>query len=214
MKKKPKKVIVIGAANPTIIRLIEDINRAEIDRLSIIGFIDSRHEALGADFYGFPVLGGFESISSFERDEIHLTNTIAGDLAVRRQTTEHFIRLGYSFLNLIHPTVNLNRVTIGDGNLVYENATLHPFVTLGSHNVVSSNSGIAHETRLGDFVFIGPAAYVCGKCTVSSGAYVGVGAKILPRLTLGPDSVIGAGSVVVKSVPAAEMHIGVPARVV
>lgn len=212
MSKEASELIVIGAANPTIIRLIEDINQVGNEQFNIVGFLDNRFDRNGGNFYGFPVLGGFSDVSQFNKKKYVLINTIAGSSSSRRMTTEYFLLQGYSFANVVHPSVNVARVSMGVGNLIYENAMLHPFVTLGSHNVISSNSGIAHETELADYVFLGPASYVCGKCKVGTGAYIGVGAKILPRLSIGINSVVGAGAVVTQSVPDSEMHLGVPAR--
>lgn len=206
------QLIIVGAATPTIIRVIDDINQSGKNKFHIVGFLDNRHKEIGDSFFNFPILGGFESIKKFDKKNVVLINTIASGAALRRITTEYFLKIGYRFSNIIHPTVNLQSVVVGDGNLIYENAMIHPFVSIGNHNVISSNCGIAHETELTDYVIVGPASYICGKCKIASGAYIGVGAKILPRLTVGQGSVVGAGAVVVKGVPDFEKHIGVPAR--
>lgn len=207
-----KQLIIIGVATPTIIRVIEDINLDGKEEFHIVGFLDNRHAEIGDSVYDLPLLGGFESIEKYDPTEVVLINTIASSVSMRRTTTEYFLERDYQFVNIVHPSINLQRVIIGEGNLIYENAMVHPFVSMGSHNVVSSNSGIAHETDLADYVFVGPASYICGKCRVGSGAYIGVGAKILPRLNVGVDSVVGAGAIVTKNVPDSERHIGVPAR--
>lgn len=207
-----KKLIIIGAATPTIIRVIEDINSDGNEEFQIVGFLDNRYLEIGDSFYDLPLLGGFESIEKFDPAEVLLINTIASSTSLRRTTSEYFLQRNYRFTNVIHPSVNLERVVISEGNLIYENATVHPFVSIGSHNVISSNAGIAHEVELNDYVFVGPGSYTCGKCRISCGAYIGVGAKILPRLTVGLDSVVGAGAIVTKNVPDAEKHFGVPAR--
>jgi sugar O-acyltransferase (sialic acid O-acetyltransferase NeuD family) len=207
-----KQLIIIGAATPTIIRVIDDINQSDGEKFCIIGFLDRRHSEIGGVFYDLPVLGGFDFINKFDKKEVVLVNTIAGSADSRRKTTEYFLALGYQFVNVIHPSVNLRGVTVGEGNLIYENAMIHPFVSIGNYNVISSNSGIAHETTLADYVFVGPASYICGKCTIGEQAYIGVGAKILPRIVLGEKSIIGAGAIVTRNVPDSEKYIGMPAR--
>jgi sugar O-acyltransferase (sialic acid O-acetyltransferase NeuD family) len=209
---KTRQLVIIGAATPTIIRVVDDINQSGKDKFHIIGFLDSRHKEIGSTFFDFPVLGGFESINRFDKGSVVLINTIASGAMVRKITTEYFLKLGFKFSNIIHPNVNLRNVTLGEGNLIYENAMIHPFVSIGNHNVISSNCGIAHETEITDYVIVGPASYICGKCKIASGAYIGVGARILPRLSLGENSVVGAGAVVLKNVPNSERHMGVPAR--
>jgi sugar O-acyltransferase (sialic acid O-acetyltransferase NeuD family) len=210
--KSAKQLIVIGAANPTIIGVIDDINQSGQDEFHIVGMLDNRYTEIGNNFFGIPVLGGFEAIRKFEKSDIVLINTIAGSSNSRRTTTNFFLELDYQFTNIVHPSVNLRRVTIGVGNLIYENATVQPFVLMGNHNLISSNSGIAHEVELSNYVFIGPSSYICGKCKILESAYIGVGSKILPRLTVGVCSQVGAGAIVTKNVPDFERHLGMPAR--
>jgi len=83
-------------------------------------------------------------------------------------------------------------VVIGETAEVGEDVTLYHGVTLGG---TSLNKGKRHPT-LGDRVV------------------VGAGAKVLGAITIGEDSRIGANSVVVKSMPANSVVIGVPGQVV
>src|SRR5262245_45455888 len=86
-----ERLIVIGAATPTIIRIVDDINLAGSRKLEIVGFLDSRHAELGSEFYGFPLLGDFAAIEGFDPRHVVLINTIAGRVADRVKTTEHFL---------------------------------------------------------------------------------------------------------------------------
>jgi sugar O-acyltransferase (sialic acid O-acetyltransferase NeuD family) len=208
-----ERLIVIGAATPTIIRVIDDINEAKQRKIEVVGFVDSAHQTIGRSFFGFPVLGGFDAVSDFGPDEIVLVNSIAASTKDRVETTEHFTSRGFRFTNVIHPGVNTKYVEMGQGNLVYERALIQPFVTIGSHCVISSNSGIAHETSVGDYCFVGPASYVCGKVNIADRVYIGTGAKILPRLSIGSGAVIGSSALVTKPVNAGERIMGVPGRV-
>lgn len=209
-----EKLIVIGAANPHIVRLIEDINLSGKRKLDLIGFLDNRYRELGSKFYEYDLIGGFEAIANFDRQNVILINSIAGILSVREETTKHFEQQGWRFTNLVHPNINMGHVKLGIGNIIYENAYIQPYVTIGNHCVVSSNSGIAHECILNDYCFIGPASYVCGKVVMGKRVYVAVGAKVLPRLDIGDDAIIGAGSVVVENVGQGQKILGVPGKAV
>ena len=206
------KLIVIGASTPTIIRVISDINIAKKEKFKILGFVDNDPQKIGTNFYGFKVLGDFEEIKKFNKNDIYLINTIASKTCIRKDVTTYFINLGYKFANIIHPNVNLKYVSMGIGNLVYENALIHPFVRIGDHCVLSSNSGIAHETSIGNYVFVGPSSYICGKVKISDEVYVGVGAKILPNLSIGSRAQIGAASLVTKDINVDEKIIGIPGK--
>jgi sugar O-acyltransferase (sialic acid O-acetyltransferase NeuD family) len=209
----PERLIVIGAATPTIIRIVDDLNRVAHRDVGILGFLDN-NASLGSDFFGFRILGGFDAIGQFRPDDVILINTIAGSVQDRVATTEYFLARGYRFTNIIHPGVNTGYVTMGTGNLIYENALIQPFVTIGNHCVISSNSGIAHESSIGDYCFVGPASYICGKVDIGDRVYVGTGAKILPRLKIGIGAQIGAGALVNKPVAPGQRVMGIPARAI
>ncbi len=101
----------------------------------------------------------------------------------------------------IHPGAQLGRrffidhgmgVVIGETAEVGDDVTLYHGVTLGG---VSLEKGKRHPT-LGDRVVVGS------------------GAKVLGNITIGEGSRIGSNAVVVKSVPANSVVVGVPGQVV
>lgn len=83
-------------------------------------------------------------------------------------------------------------VVIGETAEIRQNVTLYHGVTLGGVNL---EKGKRHPTLL-------------------NGVVVGAGAKILGAITIGEGSRIGANAVVVKSVPANSVVVGVPGQVV
>jgi serine O-acetyltransferase len=83
-------------------------------------------------------------------------------------------------------------VVIGETAEIKDNVTIYHGVTLGG---VSLEKGKRHPTLL-------------------NGVVVGAGAKILGAITIGEGSRIGANAVVVKSVPANSVVVGVPGQVV
>lgn len=101
----------------------------------------------------------------------------------------------------IHPGASIGRrlfidhgmgVVIGETTIIGDNVTLYHGVTLGG---VKLNKGKRHPT-LGDDVV------------------VGAGAKVLGNIYLGEGTRVGANAVVVKSVPANSVVVGVPGQVV
>jgi sugar O-acyltransferase (sialic acid O-acetyltransferase NeuD family) len=207
-----EQLVVVGAATPTIIRVVDDINQAGNRNIRLVGFVDNAHAVMGTDFFGSSILGGFEVIKTFDPEQVLLINTIAGSIDKRVETTAYFLSLGYKFTNIIHPRVNTKYVEMGTGNLIYENALIQPFVAMGDHCVISSNAGVAHETWIGDYCFIGPASYICGKVRIEQRTFIGAGAKVLPRLTIGKGAHIGACSLVNKSVADGQRIKGIPGR--
>jgi sugar O-acyltransferase (sialic acid O-acetyltransferase NeuD family) len=204
----PERLVIIGAATPTIIRVVDDINQIAVRNIEIVGFLDNAHATLNSVVFGQKILGGFDAVKDFDRSEIVLINTIVGSIQKRVETTRYFLDLGYRFTNIVHPGVNTKYVTLGVGNLVYENALIQPFVSIGNHCVISSNSGIAHETTIGDYCFIGGASYICGKVEIEDEVFIGTGAKVLPRLKIGRSAEVGAGTIVHKPIRERQVVIG------
>ena len=130
----------------------------------------------------------------------------------RYETTNYFLEKGYKFENIVHHKINLKYVSLGLGNIIYENSLLQPLVKIGSHNVISSLSGVAHDTEIGDFNFIGPSTYICGRVKIKNQIFIGVGAKILPDLKIDNQAIIAAGSLVMKDIPKKGKVKGIPAK--
>lgn len=207
------KIIVIGASNPTIFSLIDDINQDTNElHFDLQGVVDNDYKNIGNTFFDVDILGGFDQVLRYSVDDVKLINSIAGSMSVRKSTTNFFLEKGYKFVSLVHPTVQVKNSTIGSGTIIYQDAMLHPYVSIGEHCVISSMAGIAHESQVSDFCFIGPATYVCGKVYIGEKTYLGVGSKILPRVRIGKDCTIGAMSLVTKDVDDNRRVIGVPAR--
>lgn len=76
------------------------------------------------------------------------------------------------------------------------------------------------KATIGKRVFIGHEVTIGGRSrqqrypVVEDDVYIGAGAKVLGDLTIGHNSTIGANAVVVASIPARSVALGIPARVV
>ncbi|MRR35316.1 serine O-acetyltransferase, partial [bacterium] len=101
----------------------------------------------------------------------------------------------------IHPGATIGRrlfidhgmgVVIGETAEIGDNVTIYHGVTLGG---VSLEKGKRHPT-------------------IGDGVVIGAGAKVWGAITIGANSRIGANAVVVRSVPANSVVIGVPGQVV
>ena len=208
MQESLKKLIILGASNPSIVRLIEDNNTIK-KKYKIIGFLDDFSEQ--KNFLNYPILGKLKDLK-FKPNEIYIVNSIGSSIEGRYKTTNYFLEKGYKFENIVHYKINLKHVSLGVGNIIYENSLLQPLVKIGSHNIISSLSGIAHNTELGDFNFIGPSTYICGRVKIKNHVFIGVGAKIFPDLIIDNKAIIAAGSLVTKDIPKKVQVKGIPAK--
>ena len=206
-------LVILGAQVPTIVRIIDDINEDK-KRINVIGFIDNDPSKHNTPFMGYEVLGPYEILRQTRFRRCKVINAISRDCQTRRETTGQLTEVGASFVNIVHPSVNLKYVSMGTGNLVHEGVIIQPGAELGNHSVISVGAGIGHESRLADYVFMGPKAHVAGLVCVQEGTYLGIGACVLPRRSVGPWSIVGANATVTKDVPAHVTVVGTPARII
>jgi serine O-acetyltransferase len=85
---------------------------------------------------------------------------------------------------------------LGMGIVIHNRAVIGPDCLIMQQVTIGGTSGVQQVPRLG------------------KGVYVGAGARILGDVTIGDYSVIGANAVVVKSIPAHCLAVGVPAKVI
>jgi serine O-acetyltransferase len=101
---------------------------------------------------------------------------------------------------------------------------IHPGATIGygffiDHGmgvVIGETAEIGRDVTLYHGVTLGGTSLEKGKRhpTIGDRVVVGAGAKVLGAITIGEDSRIGANAVVVKSVPANSVVVGVPGQIV
>lgn len=90
------------------------------------------------------------------------------------------------------------------------------FIDHGMGVVIGETAEIGNNVTMYHGVTLGGTSLEKGKRhpTIEDGVVIGAGAKILGAITIGANSRIGANAVVVKSVPANSVVVGVPGQVV
>jgi serine O-acetyltransferase len=123
--------------------------------------------------------------------------------------THRFKFLGRWFSQLAR---NLTGVEIHPG------ATIGPgfFIDHGMGVVIGETAEVGADVTLYHGVTLGGTSLEKGKRhpTIGDRVVIGAGAKVLGAITIGEDSRIGANAVVVKSVPANSVVVGVPGQIV
>lgn len=207
----PTELYILGATDSSLIRLVHDIRFETKNQVAISGLIDKAWKNLPDKFHSVPVLGPESAIKHLDPEKVVLLNSIASNMIERRKVSETWQRKGFRFINLVHPSVNLEMVSVGTGNLLLE-CRVGPDVVLGNQNVLRAGSHIGHGTKVEDYCFFGPGSTLCGNVSVGSGSFVGAGSTVLPGISIGPGSVVGAGALVVRDVKAGSTVIGAPAQ--
>ena len=101
---------------------------------------------------------------------------------------------------------------------IHPGATISPgfFIDHGMGVVIGETAEIGADVTLYHGVTLGGTSLEKGKRhpTIGDRVVIGAGAKVLGAITIGDDSRIGANAVVVKSVPANSVVVGVPGQIV
>ena len=101
---------------------------------------------------------------------------------------------------------------------IHPGAAIGPgfFVDHGMGVVIGETAEIGTDVTLYHGVTLGGTSLEKGKRhpTIGDRVVIGAGAKVLGAITIGDDSRIGANAVVVKSVPANSVVVGVPGQIV
>jgi serine O-acetyltransferase len=101
---------------------------------------------------------------------------------------------------------------------IHPGAVIGPgfFIDHGMGVVIGETAEVGADVTLYHGVTLGGTSLAKGKRhpTLRDRVVVGAGAKILGAITIGEDSRIGANAVVVKSVPANSVVVGVPGQIV
>jgi serine O-acetyltransferase len=101
---------------------------------------------------------------------------------------------------------------------IHPGATIGPgfFIDHGMGVVIGETAEIGTDVTLYHGVTLGGTSLEKGKRhpTIGDRVVIGTGAKVLGAITIGDDSRIGANAVVVKSVPANSVVVGVPGQIV
>lgn len=205
-------VIMVGANNPEVIRLIRD---QDDDLFKVAGFLDN-DKSIGGKFYRYPVFGGTDQLYRFVVDH-QFVNLITGSTASRYRVTKEIIDAGGSFANFIHPSIDTdiyNMIRFGSGIYIQDHVIIQAGVDIQDHVSIHTGSIIAHECIIGAHSFIAHGACLSGKVEIGDGVFVGANATILPRLKIGKWATIGAGAVVTKDVNEYSVVVGNPARVI
>lgn len=207
------KLICLGANNPETIRIVNAIKKVNKD-FHFLGFIDNDKKKWGKEFYGYQVFGGTDKVKELVKDGAVFCNLITRDCQTRYETSKALVENGAKFINLIHPSVNLEMIKIGVGNYIQENVILQAEVSIGNNSSIHMGSLIGHETKIGNSVFIAHGCNLSGKLIIEDGVFIGIGVSILPRLTIGKWSIIGAGAAIIDNVPPYSVVVGVPGKVI
>lgn len=198
-----------GSVGKMAIQIIKDINK-ESDCWEVAGFLDDDKDKWGTIFSGYSVLGGEEYLNDLSNGKI-----IVGFSSPQKKerASKIIAQTNLEFATLIHPLSWLGeRVTIGEGTIIYPGVCIDVDVEIGKHATINKNVTFGHDSIYGDFITVSPGVNLGGFLEVGDGCEFGIGACTIQNLIIGEWTTIGGGSAVIKDLPANCTAVGVPAK--
>jgi sugar O-acyltransferase (sialic acid O-acetyltransferase NeuD family) len=205
------KLVIYGASNPTIIKLINTINKNELT-WEIVGFLDDVKKDIEDFFMEFPILGGDDKILSYHKKGCYFINNVFGDVNNRIIVNKKLDKVRVKYASLVSPSVDHSFVEIGHDCTVMDGVTLGANIVIKDHVAIRYNCSINHDCFIDKFVFIGPGSIICGRVSIGEGVYIGAGVVIKEGVIIHSWSRIGMGAIVNRDVKERDIVAVPPAR--
>ena len=207
-----KTLYLCGAGNPEGIRLAISINKKEA-RWDQIFLLDDDSTKHGQEILGVKIIGPFDMLEQATPTKAEVSNMVARTTAKRWAAGRKIAQFGLPFATLIHPLVETDGTTLGQGVTVYQNATVSTHAIVGDASAVFTGAVVGHGSRLGQCCVLAPGAVTNARVQVGDGVYLGTNASVLPDLKVGDWATIGANSVSIEDIPDGATVMGVPAEI-
>lgn len=176
----------------------------------LLGFVDDSPRLQGTQAMGLPVWGDGEWLSAHPEVQVALG---IGHPRSRYQVAQRLSAQGATLATIIHPqALVVPSAQLGPGCVVFAGAVLSHNCRLGTAVQVSYGAVVHHDAQVGDFSCVMAHATLAGEVTVGTGCFVGIGVSTRQQVAIGDWVLVGVGAVVVKSLPAYCVAVGVPAR--
>ena len=136
-----------------------------------------------------------------------------GDNTERKSITEKFESIGGENINFVSSRALLGKhVSVGEkGVIILHHAIIGNGGEVGNGSVIYCNASLGHCSIIKEYVLV--SGNVCMSATeVGSFSFVGIGVNFKPGVIVGEHTYIGVGSVVTKDIFSGQVVVGNPAR--
>jgi sugar O-acyltransferase (sialic acid O-acetyltransferase NeuD family) len=209
-------VVVLGAGSHGAV-VVDALQRMGLT-VSAITDIDVLNH--GASILGIPVIGDDEEVLKLNSATVSLilgvgigTGDLREGLALRRAIYDRFVRAGYEFGKLIHPSAIVGaNVGIASGAQIMAGVVIQTGARVGENCIINTRASVDHDCHIGAHSHIAPGAILGGGIEVGEAVHVSIGAMIAPNIKIGDGAVIAAGAIVIEDVPPHVTVYGLPAK--
>ncbi len=212
MRISPLLLIGAGGFARETIELVRAINR-QAPTWDLLGLLDDNPDLHGQEVLGVPIVGSC-AYAAQHPDALVVACVASPDDPLRRLRLVERLGLPLErYATLVDPRAAIaESATIGPGSVVHANSVFTADLRLGAHVAVMPGVILTHDDEVEDGVTFGAGVRVSGAVRIERGAYIGSGALLREKITIGAGALVGMGALVTRSVPAAEVWLGAPAR--
>lgn len=207
-----KNLIVLGGGGHARVVIQAAQSRGE---WNVVGYVDPQKRdssRLGVNYLGDDS-AKIAADPAFEHCRFVLGIGSTFQARVRREIVERTRLPAARWATVVHAQAIVSpTAVVGPGCVVLAGAIVNAGAAVGAHGIVNTGAILEYDCVLGAYVHAAPAVVVAARAKIGDGAYLGIGCRIRERLTLGENVKVGMGSVVLRSVPAGRVVIGVPAK--
>jgi sugar O-acyltransferase (sialic acid O-acetyltransferase NeuD family) len=207
------RAIGIGAGGHAKVLLEVLQARAGVE---VIGLLDEDPKLHGTTVHGVRVIGGDELLQKLHSEGVtHAFIGVGGtgDNEPRRRVYEAADRVGFKFLDVIHPSAIVSpSATLGEAIAVCPGAIVGAGARIGDNVIVNSGAIVEHDCLVANHSHIASGAVLAGGVRVGESAHVGAGASVKQGIRIGRGAIVAMGAVVIEEVPDGVTVAGVPAK--
>lgn len=207
-----RKLAIYGASAPDVLKLVATINSKSPTWRDIV-FLDDIKFPENTIFQGHPIVGNRNKIPQLKEENFYFINNVGSSIESMCKINDLLSSHDVKFANLIAPCVNLYRVTVGKGIMIYAGTYIGSNVIIGDFCMIRANCTINHDSIIGNHSFLASGVQMGGRVRIEKKSYIGIGAILRDQISVGEHAVIGMGSIVVADVPSHKTVYGNPAKV-
>jgi sugar O-acyltransferase (sialic acid O-acetyltransferase NeuD family) len=201
-------VLLLGAGGHA--RACVDVIELE-GRFSVAGLVGLPDE-LGAQIFGYPVLGTDADLPRLAREYTHALITI-GQIKTaepRMRLFDSLQEFGCSLPVIVSPRAYVSpHATLGAGTIVMHGAVVNAAAVVGRNCIINSQSLIEHDAVIGDHCHVATGAVINSGVHIGAGTFIGSNCSVRQQVKIGERSLVGMGQRVLRDCEAGS-HI--PAR--
>ncbi|WP_281234395.1 sialic acid O-acetyltransferase [Flavobacterium gelatinilyticum] len=176
----------------------------------IKGFLDDKSDALEG-FENYPKIVG--SVEDYEIQEDDIFVCALGTVKWKKYYAELILAKGGKFINLIHPSTNLNTNAItGKGLLVFMYSNISNDCVIEDFVTIQGYVGLGHDTKICKWSHLSSYSFTGGFVILEEEVTLNTRATVLPHVTVRKGATVGASSLVIKNVKENTTVFGVPAK--